>query len=52
MVTKEIVDSLDNLVQGTEVRKLLEFLLLPRSTKFLHPKDIAILRIGDDVRTS
>lgn len=52
IVLKEFLDSMDEVVQNADGRKLLEFLLKPRSTKFMHPKDIAILAQGDAIRTS
>ncbi|CAL8097241.1 unnamed protein product [Orchesella dallaii] len=52
IVLKEFLEPLDDLVKNADARKLLEFLLAPRSTKFMHPKDIEILKEGDSVRTS
>jgi len=51
-ILKELTDSLDDLVQQAETRKLLEFILVHRSTKFMHPQEIEALRQGDAVRTS
>ncbi|ODM98580.1 hypothetical protein Ocin01_08098 [Orchesella cincta] len=52
IVLKEFMQPLDDLVKNADARKLLEFLLAPRSTKFMHPKDVDILKQGDSVRTS
>lgn len=51
-VLKDLTGLIDTIVQHSDQRKLLEYILLPRSTKFMHPKEVRVLQQGDVVRTS